>query len=278
MINPKNICVSACVGFFLSFFIGLVSDVRFSSVILRALIFALIFAALCVGLTFLYKVFLSNDNGAFSADIDSSAKGPAVGSNVNIVVDDSTLLDDAMAPKFNVSKKRTEFGKSEFASAKANQAAPVSQPLGSPDSSVENRGESIPEAKNEVKAAQQNASNPSDAGKSEVKNNEGFKPLDLGRVTGGVKENASQSPAENTAASSESAPSSESLDELPDISNFSTDDEEASSEDFNSTDEIVDDSEFASGGKPMREQAISGDTKVMAQAIKTLLVQDNIGK
>ena len=95
MINPKNIAVSACVGFFLSFFIGLVSDVRFSHVILRAFIFALVFAALCVGISFIYQKFLSNEGASFSVEQDPSAAKTA-GSVVNIVVDDSALVDDGL--------------------------------------------------------------------------------------------------------------------------------------------------------------------------------------
>ena len=101
MINPKNIAISACVGFFLSFFIGLVSDVRFSHVLLRAFFFALVFAALCVGISFIYQRFLSNDNGSFSVEADSPAAKTA-GGVVNIVVDDSALVDDGITPKFTV--------------------------------------------------------------------------------------------------------------------------------------------------------------------------------
>uniref|UniRef100_UPI00388F9F3A hypothetical protein n=1 Tax=Treponema sp. TaxID=166 RepID=UPI00388F9F3A len=102
MINPKYICVSACVGFCLSFFVGLISDVRFSYVCLRAFIFALVFAGLSVGISFLYKKFLSSDIG-FSSDSESSPVHPAAGSVVNIVVDDSNLADDEHAPHFEVS-------------------------------------------------------------------------------------------------------------------------------------------------------------------------------
>ena len=251
MINPKNIAVSACVGFFLSFFIGLVSDVRFSHVILRAFIFALVFAALCVGISFIYQKFLSNEGASFSVEQDPSAAKTA-GSVVNIVVDDSALVDDGLTPKFTVTNNHAT--KPEKAAFVRSESAAVSPSVTSvqPEDS---------HAQPEAAQVQPLASSPSPAEAS-------FKPVNLSEVSSGDAKEVAPSPAAQT---EEVAPA-EQLDELPDIGGM---DAGETSDSSDSADEVVSDTEFATGGARLREQPISGDTNVMAKAIQTLLAQDN---
>ena len=86
-------------------------------------------------------------------------------------------------------------------------------------------------------------------------------------------------PVSSAAVSSTSGEnaSGEQLDELPDIAGMGEGVESAGSDsdDSSSNDEVINDTEFATGGAKLREQPISGDTNVMAKAIQTLLAQDN---
>ena len=254
MINPKNICICSLVGFLLSFFIGLFSDVRFAHVFLRAFCFALVFGALCVGITFLYQKFLSIDNGSFSAESDASGAKTS-GSVVNIVVDDSALPDDGMAPNFTILNNRTDLTaekpevKEEGLSDKDD-----SEESAAPDSS----GESLSEP-----SASETAFKPVSLASASSKNDE---PV--------AEPSAPQSRVMDEASASTESSSVEKLDELPDVGSISMDSVDGSSSPVYE-DEIVSDSEFASGGSSMKEQPISGATTVMAKAIQTLLAKDN---
>ena len=124
MINPKYITIAAIVGFCLSFFIGLISGVNFGHILLRALIFAVVFSAIAVGVSFVYSFFLSSAGAP--SDIDSPAG--TSGSVVNITVDDDVLPDDEYSPKFSVENNRRSLGADAL--ARANEAAEpaVSEP------------------------------------------------------------------------------------------------------------------------------------------------------
>ena len=259
MINPKNICVSACIGFFLSFFIGLLSDVRFSHVLIRAFSFALVFAALCIGVTFLYQKFLSNDNGGFSAEAETVSQKTTSGGVVNIVVDDSNLSDDGLAPKFTIMSKHVgDLAKSDEA---VKKEGPVKAQSKSPESI------SAAPSPQEAPAVQPSAAVDNDSGQ----NDSSFKPVSLADTQAQSKQEPA--PASAPAADSNSI---EQLDELPDISSMSESPSDSSSDSvLDSVNEVVSDSEFASGGAPLKEQPVSGDTNVMAKAIQTLLAQDN---
>ena len=258
MINPKNICVSGCIGFFLSFFIGLASDVRFSHVLLRAFLFALLFALLCVAVSFIYQKFLSPDNGGF-VETDSSVKNnPAsTGSVINIVVDDSNLPDDELSPKFHVVNKLESM---EPVPAPKTQQTPETKP---PEQAPQ--VQAVSEAPAEGEKPEEQAEKTSQGSPA----SQGFTPMGLQNVAG----NGNEEPQEASDGKTES------LDELPDMAamdSFSTDTEENGS-DFgeNSASEIVDDTEFSTGGARLKEQPISGDTNVMAKAIQTLLAKDD---
>ena len=254
MINPKNICVSACIGFFLSFFIGLLSDVRFSHVLIRAFSFALVFAALCIGVTFLYQKFLSNDNGGFSAEAETVSQKTTSGGVVNIVVDDSNLSDDGLAPKFTIMSSHVGD------LAKSDEAVKKEEPVKAQSKSPESSAAPSPQ---EAPAVQPSAAVDNNSGQ----NDSSFKPVSLADTQAQSK----QEPA--PAADSNSI---EQLDELPDISSMSESPSDSSSDSvLDSVNEVVSDSEFASGGAPLKEQPVSGDTNVMAKAIQTLLAQDN---
>ena len=264
MINPKNICISACIGFFLSFFIGLFSDVRFSQVLLRAALFALLFALLCVGITFLYQKFLSNDNGGFSADAEPAPQRTA-GGIVNIVVDDSNLADDGMSPKFTVLNNHTGLSETPQPSPEA-PAESDSEPKVNPASES-------PVSYTEPKAEPAFVSAGEPSAQKDVSS---FKPVGLGEVTGGTPLAQAAAGVSEPQAHASVLAGEETLDELPDVNSMSVDDVgEGSHGVYNAADEIETDTEFSRGGKSMKEQPISGDTNVMAKAIQTLLSKDN---
>ena len=254
MINPKNICISACIGFFLSFFIGLFSDVRFSQVLLRAALFALLFALLCVGITFLYQKFLSTDNGGFSADAEPQLQRTA-GGVVNIVVDDSNLADDGMSPKFTVLNNHADLKQEpeESPVAETNAQSGVREVPSEDSDSLYQSSPAEGRAEPAPVQAQPAAASPAAEPAS-------FKPMGLGEVTHGA-------PAQGSGGMQ--------LDELPDVSTMNMFDAEGEGSSQNSDDGIETDTEFSTGGKSVKEQPISGDTNVMAKAIQTLLAKDN---
>lgn len=255
MINPKNICISASIGFFLSFIIGLFSDVHFSIVVLRAFIFALIYAVLTVGITFLYNRFLSSDSGGFSVDSDVSNQKVNAGNIVNIVVDDSNLPDENASPRFKVLNNHKAVSMEE-ADTVSNSSEKII-----PSPAVESV-QSVPAAES-VPASVTPASSESSA----------FKSLNLG--TSQAPEAVGQPKAENTSDGQKEA-GSQQLDELPDISEMQNVPmgDVGSELDSPSGGEIVSDSEFATAGTKLKEQPISGDTSIMAKAIQTLLAND----
>lgn len=288
MINPKNISISAAIGFFLSFFIGLVSDVKFSHVLLRALIFAAIFAALCVAISFIYQKFLSTDSSSFVAEPDANLQRTA-GGVVNIVVDDSNLTDDGLAPKFTVLNKRAHSAEKPSYSASApvqsqapvqsektvasealpHEAVPLSQLV--PESPLADSAPASSEAEAFTPVslgASAHSSVPSEPASATVESS--------ASATEESPDSAAVASSETAPASSESVPVSEGqLDDLPDIASMEAASGEETASDLDSVDEVVSDTDFSTGGAHLKEQPISGDTNVMAKAIQTLLAKDN---
>ena len=258
MVNPKNICIFAVVGFLLSFFIGLFSDVRFLSVVLRALVSGVGFAALYIGIGFIYQKFLSYDNSSLAADSDLSAQKNVTGGIVNIVVDDSNLPDDGNSPKFNVMNNHH----SDLVNSKPEEEpAPQAQNFSDSKTAVENEVPAEPAAASSFQPV-------SLASSPVQKSSPAPKMPDFAPVAAA----ASISPAESVSGEENS------LDELPDLGGMGTEIETGSSAsdlESGSAAEVIQDSEFATGGSKLKEQPISGDTNVMAKAIQTLLAQEN---
>lgn len=264
MINPKNICIAAVVGFFMSFFIGLFSDVHFFNVVIRALLSGLGLAVLSVGISFIYQKFLSNDNASFSSDADLSSQRNVTGGVVNIVVDDSTLADDGNSPKFNVMNNHH----SDLAKPVAPEQPVAAQPESTAFSPV-SASESVPDSAEDSSfkpvslAAASPAVSPAEA--SPV-------PQPANPAPSVSAEEKPISPAESVSGDSDS------LDELPDLGGMGSEigtGSSASNYGSNSSAEVIQDTEFATGGSKLKEQPISGDTNVMAKAIQTLLAREN---
>ena len=277
MINPKNICISACVGFFLSFFIGLVSPgVNFSHVLLRASIFALVFAALCIGITFVYQKFLIPDSSGFSESEQNLQK--TAGGVVNIVVDDSNLVDDGMAPKFTVLNNHSAF--SEKQSSEENSTAPSTAVSSPQESSVS--AQAVTPAPEPAEPVQADSSSFQPANLAAVTTkNEDTKTEDTKEGVSDSKPKTVSKETEDGSLSqngSSSETQTQQLDELPDIGSIDSDSGAGTASELDSAsvaDEVVTDTDFSTGGAHLKEQPISGDTNVMAKAIQTLLAKDN---
>lgn len=291
MINPKNICISAAVGFVLSFFIGLISGVNILHLLIRAAIFAAVFAALSAGITYVYKSFLSDGSDSDSA-VSSESK-PAAGSVVNIVVDDSTLKDDGSSPKFSVTNSSVLDGESLVENGK--KTSDEKSGFSKTQSSVQMKDNSDTEKSESSGVAIQSKNEKSDSNSaSETKNNGnsagGFVPAGLNAITGGGKKVSDSSTVQPNISeerkNAESAPQNEvdssdeeSIDNLPDIGGVDFDGSPASSG------SVITDSDFATGGSPVPSAAAGNvgsvgsagtqDAATMAKAIATLLAKDN---
>ena len=101
MFDSKIVVAAACVGFLLSFFTGLFSGIGFGLVLLRAIIFAVLLAALFLGIKFVFERFL--DMGEFESNPIPSEVN--VGSMVDVTVGDDELTEEDSAPGFYVDAK-----------------------------------------------------------------------------------------------------------------------------------------------------------------------------
>lgn len=102
MTKPNFIIIPVCVGFFLSFIIGLISNVAFGVVLLRALIFAVLFGVLGFGVGIVFQRFLL-DSSDLEGGSEASA-GPRQGSVVDLSIGDEPLEEDENGPDFYVRK------------------------------------------------------------------------------------------------------------------------------------------------------------------------------
>lgn len=267
--NPKNICISAGIGFVLSFIIGLISRVGVPFIFIRAFIFALVFAALCIGISFVYGKFLSeNVRGVENSDLGTPVQKSPVGNMINIVVDDSKLPDDDQAPKFSVENNRPSLGAEDLAS---KESSPVSRVQTSENEAKYSAPQENTVTQNDFTAAGAENVLSSDKKNDPVPQSEkssGFTPVGLDAVTASAP---SQLPA-NEAHQEASGEDEESLDSLPEINDLTL---SGSGE----KGEVISDSEFALGGgssaSSSAEKSNGQDTNVMAQAIRTILAQDN---
>lgn len=274
MINPKYIGIAAGVGFVLSFLIGIFSGISFGLVLLRALICAVIFAAVGAGGSFLYQKFLSDGQSETVSDAPVE-KVSRTGGVVDITIGDETLPEDEQGPRFNVGMTRSSLKAAGLASEGARPQPQFASYAPSP---------AAPMAQEAAQAMQQEVppqpAVPADSGEAAS-----FQPMNLVDAT--TASASSPAPAAQpvpqeapvSSGGGESA-ASDGLEELPDIGFFSSD---SSEEDGEGAGEIVSDSEFAmeddarsfrssssSGGTPATEQSAS----VMAQAIRTILAKN----
>lgn len=159
MINPKYIIVSSLVGLLLSFIICLFSRIAAPALVLRPLIFAVVFAALSLIIQILSNKFLA------VSDYSGAKPSAATGNVINISVGDDNLPGEDVAPKFSVSNNRSGLGSGDLS-------------MYSKQDSESNTAQN-----SESAVAAQPASKESDDSGSSDEAATGFKPVDLGTVT-----------------------------------------------------------------------------------------------
>ena len=116
MKNIKFVSFSAGAGFILSLTFGIFSKSGILKVFLTALVFALIFAVLGFGLTFVYEKFLSLDSSEIDSTKSTESKSTvssSVGNNVDIVIEDQELERSGSNNRFNVGENRSMLNTSD---------------------------------------------------------------------------------------------------------------------------------------------------------------------
>ena len=305
MLKPKTIVISSVSGLVLSFLISIISTHNFGWSLLRALIFAVIFGGLSVGISFLNEKFLAtDDSSSFSEEQKEgqSTSAPVTGSKVDITIDDERLTDDGDGPKFDVAGNTMALGGGTKVSLSSSVES--TSPIENAASPIENTAS--PDA--ETAFVQAEASQEDDMDPLKPKK-EPFKPIELGVpvAESSVEETStakapSQVMAEQNKASAEvsekklaskelsqteriaqraaeRAADMKEIDSLPDIGDAPID----SSDEV--VGDIIKDSEFAESGTVDAEEdkrismvdgskAKDHDTETMAKAIRTLLKRE----
>ena len=258
MISPKYISISAGLGFIVSFLIGVCSGIGFGHVVLRALICALFFGVMTVGILFLNQKFLSD--GQTDADLDVPAeKMSRVGGVIDITVDDDRLPEEEQGPRFNVASTRPALRQTETA---AEESADAAQPV-SPVS------ETAPVSDGDRAGAP-----------SQAEISAGFTPMGLAQVASAVADSKQAKVAQQPVAPSHAAAPTAGADlgELPDISTFGGGDTAGAA-----GEDVVEDSEFAEADVPQKARssvfpdgvpASEQSASLMAQAIRTVLARE----
>ncbi len=290
MIKIKPIIASACAAFVFSFFTALFSRSGIPVSLLKAVIFAVVFGGLAVGVQVLYGMFLSEG----SAPADTAERQP-IGGKVDLVVSEEDLPEDKEAPVFFVDGRRvvtdddvsskpaqsakTDSGDGGISAARQNQALAAAEKVREEKAAenIEKKAQDISLAKERASAANESAS-PSGAAPS-------FAPINLAAKSASplVEEAVPNVVPETAAEKKAEAPSGDSeLDELPDISGLGMgggSDRAAAAQDEN----VIEDSEFAQDGsvKVHRQTELADgkiadvkDAPVMAEAIRTILKKE----
>ena len=273
MIKIKPIIFSAAAAFVFSFFTALFAKSGLPVSLLKAVIFALVFGALAVGVQFLYANFLASGAPSQEAAVEDSKP---VGGKVDLVVSEEDLPEDKDGPSFFVDGKHVVYNDDIKTSV---AAAPA--PSKDPALSAERQNEALDAAEKvrEEKAAQNIAKKADgilaagggDSGSAEEAK-PAFAPIDLAAKS---SEPAGQESDGAAAAPAPSASSSvvDELDDLPDIGSIG-------GGSASSQEEVIEDSEFAQEGtaQPKRQTELADgkvadvkDAPIMAEAIRTIL-------
>lgn len=265
MFKVKNVAVAAASAFVLSFLISAISTHRIGVSFVRGLIFALVFAVLSVAIDFLNSKFLEVEGG-ISSDVEEGVRkgqsGSSSGSFVNITIDDENLTEENQAPAFDVSSGRQVFSyKTEPRGQDAAPAEPVAPPATEP----------VP--------ASATSSAPVEQGTAPSAKAE-FTPVQLGTPIAEGETVKNDAPHASEAVSAKKATGVKEIDALPDIGEFSSQDNDIS--DSNSVASVINDSEFAQSGDMKASAAMTEggdmmkqDSKIIASAIRTLLKKED---
>lgn len=274
MIKIKPIIFSACGAFVFSFFTALFAKSGLPIALLKAVIFAVVFGGLAVGIQFVYGNFLASS----SAAPEAAEETKSVGGKVDLVVSEEDLPDDKDSPVFFVDGKHIISGDDVGEQSHSQGAVSVQSQNEALDAA-----EKVREAKaaqNIVQKAEEAAvqeREPAKAPKKEPEAAPAFAPINLA---------ANASPSGQSSPAQVSSPSAstgdDELDDLPDIGDIGGvggGSASPASED----DEVIEDSEFAQDGSVQvhRQTELADgkvadvkDAPVMAEAIRTILKKE----
>ena len=300
MVDPKKIAYPAGLGFGLSFLISLISTHNIGRAFLRAIAFGILFALLYFAIDFFATKFLSDTQVLTETDTNQTNKKSMQknGSRIDFTIGDEELTDDGQELKFVVSKNKHQLKPLAEEQHKNTITNPVSPAQAEPSNSISESSKSQEPSTSVSKQDKAESGNVVSSKKVETTSEtKEFKPIKLGVP---VEAEANVTNAKETAkteapipAEKENAPVKEmskkqlakesekaEIDELPELSDFMTEDGESSGE-------IIEDSDFARSG--MEEPAIHGlhkvgttdmtklstsDAPTMAKAIQTILKRD----
>ena len=274
MKNIKIPAAFAICGFLLSFIAGLFSHSHFGHIFLMALLFACIFAALGFIIQYLSGNVLSVEESAVAESASSSdeASQPAKkGTVVDIKVGDEDLPSEENSPQFFVGTNHQMLSKNDIsASGKSEQPASKESQSQTMDTKIQDI-DTVPSPDEGSEIPETNTA-PAD--------DDGFVPIPLqetaGNITGKeagvpVKEKKKSDDISSDETAESESVKDETIDDLPDLQDMKSDDEEAD-------EELVEDSEFSrKGEKTHKNSKAENDVKdaaLMAKAISTVLAKD----
>lgn len=278
----KNIVAAALCGFVLSFLISVISTHKMGTSFLRALVFGLVFAALCFAIGFLNDKFLVVEPSVSDNSDDSSRRAtPRTGSVVNITIDDENLTEEDHAPSFDVSATGSSFS---YRPSK-NEIAPEVRPAAAGGTSS---------AGTQFAAAQKNIGDDNSNAEKAENGSPAFKPMDWSKAAtvqssnGGeavqeIAADSSSGTAKNVSESGKRSASVKEIDALPDIGDFAGN-EIGDDSDGSGSVSVIEDSEFAQSGdgssvsSSVAESSDLGkqNSKLIANAIRTLLKKEEM--
>lgn len=239
MKNAKLNIAFAVFGFLLSLIVGIITHASFGVLLLRAIIFAIVFAAISIALQMLFKTVLSV-GGEDQAESLSGGEEKTVGAVVDITLPDEDLPTVPDAPAFNVGSNHQMLNESDYSKPRSPEATFSSHP-----------------AAKAYDAVQVNSS----AASLDVSTNpEGFVAAPLANVA--------QSSVQQTASA---GGNDGGLPNLPDL-NIGDDDDAPAVEDADLPDE--DRSAPSAAPKSTNTNIDNKDTVLMARAISTVLAGD----
>ena len=136
MRSAKYVGLFVACGFILSFVSGLFSHSSILSILLKALIFALVFGVLGFGISFIYRKFLSDGSngdfqGEYTADSSSGiSQQSALGQNVDITIQDEELKPSESENHFVVGENHQMLNESDVRNSGKSVATEQETPKG----------------------------------------------------------------------------------------------------------------------------------------------------
>ena len=260
MRSAKYIGLFAACGFVLSFVSGLFSHSSILSILLKALIFAVVFGIVGLGISFVYSKFLSDGTSRdfqsdYTVDSTSAPAASAVGNNVDITIQDEELKPSESENHFVVGDNHQMLNESDV----RNSGSGGSEAQGASQGFVPLRNfESVKNfsGKEAVIPSEAIASAPD----ATSENSESSVPQE--------EQNAAPGPGFATNKGEGG------IDTLPDMENFVFN--ESSGSDSDDDSDTGTDSEFVSmGSRKKDEPAEVKDAALMAKAISSVLSDEN---